>query len=122
MEIDAARISLQQSPPHQQPNTSYRDEIVSLTRNDQDRDRDVHLTQLTQQRAYEESPPPGRASLDPDVPGNNDREIIPTEEDMLRLMQDCYLARSNAQVLSQALAFATADMLWKDPVIQVCTH
>ena len=55
----------------------------------------------------------------PPAPPRKDRGIIPPEEDMRRLLQECDVAKNNAQVLSQALPFATPATLATDPVIQV---
>lgn len=41
----------------------------------------------------------------------NHRNIIPVEEDIQRLFQECKIARGNANVLSDALAFAKPDAL-----------
>jgi hypothetical protein len=55
----------------------------------------------------------------PPVPTRKDRGIIPPEEDMRRLLQECDVAKNNAQVLSQALPFATPSTLGTDTLIQV---
>lgn len=50
---------------------------------------------------------------------NKIQGVIPIEEDVRRLFEECDIAKSNANVLSQALAFATPDALPKNKVIIV---
>ncbi|CAG8698336.1 1680_t:CDS:2, partial [Acaulospora colombiana] len=54
----------------------------------------------------------------PQAPPRKDRGIIPPEEDIRRLFQECDVAKNNAQVLSGALPFATPANFSSDPVIQ----
>ncbi|KIM29301.1 hypothetical protein M408DRAFT_122012 [Serendipita vermifera MAFF 305830] len=88
-------------------------------------DGEKYLAHLAQQSSYEAArqdlpPPPYSASPTPVVPFRRklNRGIIPPEEDIRRLMQECDVARNNAQVFSQALTFATPSTLGTDPVIQ----
>lgn len=46
--------------------------------------------------------------------------IIPLDEDMRRLFQECKIAQGNASLLSQALALAKPEELRKQDIIKVC--
>ena len=107
----------QQQQQQQVPPGNYAPGSREERRRDKERDK-----YLAQQRAFEASqqyPQPYRVSPAPPVPSRKDRGIIPPEEDMRRLLQECDVARNNAQVLSQALPFATPNTLGSDPLIQV---
>ncbi|KAF9219339.1 hypothetical protein BS17DRAFT_427154 [Gyrodon lividus] len=54
----------------------------------------------------ERTPPQGRR--------RHQQRVIPVEEDIQRLFQECKIARGNADLLSQALAFAKPDALNSD--------
>lgn len=45
--------------------------------------------------------------------------IIPVDEDMRRLFQECKLGRGNAALLNEALAFATPEDLKEKGIIKV---
>lgn len=49
------------------------------------------------------------------------QQIIPADEDVKRLFEECEIAKSNARVLAQALTFASPEELQKNEVIQVWT-
>jgi hypothetical protein len=46
--------------------------------------------------------------------------IIPPEEDIRRLFQECVIGQGNASLLSQALALSTPEDLKRKDVIKVC--
>lgn len=48
--------------------------------------------------------------------------IIPLEEDMRRLFQECKIGEGNASLLSEALAFAKPEDLKKKDIIRVSPH
>jgi hypothetical protein len=45
--------------------------------------------------------------------------IIPVDEDMRRLFQECKIGRGNAALLCEALAFATPEDLKRKEIIKV---
>ena len=47
--------------------------------------------------------------------------IIPPEEDMRRLFQECKIGQGNASLLSEALAYAKPEDLAKKNIIKVFT-
>ena len=47
------------------------------------------------------------------------QRVIPPEEDMRRLFQECRFAQGNAQLLSEALAFASPEDLREKDIIKV---
>jgi hypothetical protein len=47
------------------------------------------------------------------------QHIIPIDEDVKRLFEECEIAKGNAHVLSQALAYARPEELQENNVIQV---
>ena len=47
--------------------------------------------------------------------------IVPRDEDIRRLFQECKLGQGNASLLSQALALSTPEDLKKKEVIKVST-
>ena len=47
------------------------------------------------------------------------QRVIPPEEDMRRLFQECRFAQGNAQLLSEALAFASPEDLQEKDIIKV---
>ena len=47
------------------------------------------------------------------------QRVIPPEEDMRRLFQECRFANGNAQLLSEALAFASPEDLREKGIIKV---
>jgi hypothetical protein len=47
------------------------------------------------------------------------QRVIPPEEDMQRLLQECRFAHGNAQVLSEALAFASPEDLEEKDIVKV---
>ena len=49
------------------------------------------------------------------------QRVIPPEEDMRRLLQECRFAHGNAQVLSEALAFASPEDLREKDIIKAGT-
>ena len=48
--------------------------------------------------------------------------IIPVDEDMRRLFQECKIGRGNAALLCEALAFATPEDLKRKEIIKVCIY
>jgi hypothetical protein len=46
--------------------------------------------------------------------------IIPPEEDMRRLFQECKIGQGNASLLSQALALTKPEDLKRKEIIKVC--
>ena len=52
-----------------------------------------------------------RPSANDKLPKN---AVIPVEEDMRRLFQECKIGRGNAQLLGEALVFATPEDLKKE--------
>lgn len=67
-------------------------------------------SQTTQQpnRAKREAPSHGQL-----------QRVIPPEEDMRRLFQECRIANGNSQLLSEALAFASPEDLREKDIIKV---
>lgn len=77
----------------------------------------------------------GRQHLTPDAPdrerdrssrkrsscrkGEETQIIIPVDEDMRRLFQECKIGRGNAALLCEALAFATPEDLKRKELIKV---
>ena len=61
--------------------------------------------------------PPPRAKREAPAHGQLQR-VIPLEEDMRRLLQECRFAHGNAQVLSEALAFASPEDLREKDIIK----
>ena len=47
------------------------------------------------------------------------RKVIPLEEDMRRLFEECSMALSHARILNEALAYATPDSFRNNSVIKV---
>ena len=47
------------------------------------------------------------------------QRVIPPEEDMRRLFQECRMANGNAQVLNEALAYASPEDLREKDIIKV---
>src|SRR5712691_3393548 len=64
-------------------------------------------TQTTPARGKREAP--GHGQL---------QRVIPPEEDMRRLFQECRFAHGNAQVLGEALAFASPEDLREKDIIK----
>ncbi|KAI0299014.1 hypothetical protein B0F90DRAFT_1810761 [Multifurca ochricompacta] len=63
------------------------------------------------------SQPPTRTKRD--VPNHGQlQRVIPPEEDMRRLFQECRFAHGNAQLLSEALAFASPEDLREKDIIK----
>src|SRR5229473_3861544 len=62
--------------------------------------------------------PPNRAKREAPSHGQLQR-VIPPEEDMRRLFQECRFANGNAQLLNEALAFATPEDLREKEIIKV---
>jgi hypothetical protein len=52
--------------------------------------------------------------------GTNVQRVIPVDEDVRRLFEECDIAKSNAHVLSQALTYARPEDLQENSVIRVC--
>jgi len=46
--------------------------------------------------------------------------VVPYDEDIRRLLQECKIGKGNAQLLNEALAFATPDDLKDKDIIKVC--
>lgn len=46
--------------------------------------------------------------------------IIPVDEDIRRLFQECKIGKGNASLLSEALAFAKPEDLKEKGIIKVC--
>ena len=51
--------------------------------------------------------------------GDETQVIIPVDEDMRRLFQECKIGRGNAALLCEALAFATPEDLKRKDLIKV---
>ena len=69
-------------------------------------------------------PPPPQQPLQTQTPQPNRakrelQRVIPPEEDMRRLFQECRFANGNAQLLSEALAFASPEDLREKEIIKV---
>ncbi len=60
---------------------------------------------------------PNRAKRE--APHGQLQRVIPPEEDMRRLLQECRIANGNAQLLNEALAFATPEDLREKDIIKV---
>jgi hypothetical protein len=61
---------------------------------------------------------PNRAKRE--APGHGQlQRVIPPEEDMRRLFQECRIANGNAQLLNEALAFASPEDLREKDIIKV---
>jgi hypothetical protein len=87
-------------------------------KNRRDRERDKYgLQQQRQLDAMQQQQ--FRTHTTPPVPNRRDRGIIPPEEDIRRLFQECDVAKNNAQVLAGALPYAAPATFASDPVIQV---
>jgi hypothetical protein len=91
----AAYVNAPQSPPVHRQNPRRQDSDPSRQRNHRDR---------------ELPKPPRRA----------DRGLIPFEEDMRRLFEECEVAVYNSRILNEALAFGTPESFRRNPVIKVC--
>jgi hypothetical protein len=63
-------------------------------------------------------PQPNRAKREAPSHGQVQR-VIPPEEDMRRLFQECRIANGNAQLLNEALAFASPEDLREKDIIKV---
>ncbi len=61
---------------------------------------------------------PNRAKREAPSHGQLQR-VIPPEEDMRRLFQECRIANGNAQLLNEALAFASPEDLREKDIIKV---
>jgi hypothetical protein len=57
---------------------------------------------------------PSRGKREPQL-----QRVIPPEEDMRRLFQECRFAHGNAQLLNEALAYATPEDLREKEIIKV---
>jgi len=58
-----------------------------------------------------------------DAPGHGQlQRVIPPEEDMRRLFQECRFAHGNAQLLSEALAFASPEDLQEKEIIKASAN
>ena len=55
----------------------------------------------------------------PRPPRQADRRLIPPEEDMRRLFEECEVALYSCRILNEALAYATPESFRKNPVIKV---
>ncbi|KAG8749434.1 hypothetical protein FRC14_001378, partial [Serendipita sp. 396] len=102
--------------PAQPPGQSVepRERREDRDRAKKERDRDKHLLQQQRQldgHGY-------RTHATPPVPTRRDRGIIPPDEDIRRLFQECEVAKTNAQLLSNCLTFASPSTFSADPVIQ----
>ncbi|KAG8830378.1 hypothetical protein FRC18_008187 [Serendipita sp. 400] len=102
--------------PGQPPGQSVepRERREDRDRAKKERDRDKHLLQQQRQldgHGY-------RTHATPPVPTRRDRGIIPPDEDIRRLFQECEVAKTNAQLLSNCLTFASPSTFSADPVIQ----
>lgn len=65
-----------------------------------------------------QTPQPNRAKRE--APGHGPlQRVIPPEEDMRRLFQECRIANGNAQLLNEALAFASPEDLREKDIIKV---
>ena len=53
------------------------------------------------------------------TPPRPDRRLIPPEEDMRRLFEECEVALYSCRILNEALAYATPESFRKNPVIKV---
>jgi hypothetical protein len=62
-------------------------------------------------------PQPNRAKRE--APSGQLQRVIPPEEDMRRLFQECRIANGNAQLLNEALAFASPEDLREKDIIKV---
>ena len=62
--------------------------------------------------------PPNRVKRETPSLGQLQR-VIPPEEDMRRLFQECRFANGNAQLLSEALTFASPEDLREKEIIKV---
>ena len=60
---------------------------------------------------------PNRAKRE--APHGQLQRVIPLEEDMRRLFQECRIANGNAQLLNEALAFASPEELREKDIIKV---
>ncbi|KAG8814040.1 hypothetical protein FRC17_001310 [Serendipita sp. 399] len=85
-------------------------------RGKKDRDRDKHSQQQRQLEALQGHG--YRTHATPQVPSRRDRGIIPPDEDIRRLFQECEVAKTNAQLLSNCLTYANTATFATDPVIQ----
>ena len=65
-----------------------------------------------QQRGHRDREPPR-------PPRQGDRRLIPPEEDMRRLFEECDLALFRSRVLNDALAYATSESFRENPIIKV---
>ena len=65
-----------------------------------------------------QTPQPNRAKREAPSHGQLQR-VIPPEEDMRRLFQECRIANGNAQLLNEALAFASPEDLREKDIIKV---
>ena len=71
----------------------------------------------TQAQTQTTPQPPPRARRE--APGHGQlQRVIPLEEDMRRLFQECRFAQGNAQVLAEALAFASPEDLREKDIIK----
>lgn len=55
----------------------------------------------------------------PRPPRNADRGLIPPEEDMRRLFEECEVAVYSSRILNEALVYGTPESFRKNPVIKV---
>jgi hypothetical protein len=53
--------------------------------------------------------------------GDSVQRIIPIDEDVRRLFEECDIAKGNSQLLNQALTYARPEDLVQNPVIRVST-
>lgn len=63
--------------------------------------------------------PSDRRSPRNNANGNGPAGVIPVEEDMRRLFQECRIGRGNATLLNEALAFASPSDLKEKDIIKV---
>jgi len=71
-----------------------------------------------------QDPPPRKSSKNalnqiPTIPNGGSEKIIPQDEDMKRLLQECRYGMGNASLLGGALVHAKPEDLKKDPIIKV---
>ena len=62
---------------------------------------------------------PGNGGRELPLPPRVDRVLIPPEEDMRRLFEECDVAVHSSRILNEALAYGTPESFRDNPVIQV---
>ena len=97
-------LSLQPPPPNTQPQAAPPPQTQTQTQ-----------PPLSQSQTQAPQPPSWAKR---EAPGHVQR-VIPPEEDMRRLFQECRFAHGNAQLLNEVLAFASPEDLREKDIIKV---